>query len=142
MERLTIDEIIQHCERTVKRFERYFTVNNSEKIKRDKEYLEHKQVKEYLEEFKRYKELENQGKLIKVPCVPGDILYTNVRMQGWYMRRGKAPYKVTIVFVGINGKEDFFNVVYENGNMFQFRFSDIGKFIFVTEQEAKEALEE
>lgn len=88
-----------------------------------------------------YEKLEDQGRLIKLPCKPGDTLYTNMRVQGWYMRSAKAPYKVTVAFVGINGKDNFFNVVYENQNMWQFKFSDIGKNIFLSYQEALEAKE-
>ena len=65
MERLTIDEIIEHCERTIQRFESFSSREKCEKWNVDtqygKEYWEHRQVKEYLEELKRYRGLEGQG---------------------------------------------------------------------------------
>lgn len=82
MERLTIDEIIEHCDRKTRMYEKacdikYLetTMNNSVK-----EYWEHKQVAEYLRKFKDYEDLEEQGRLIKLPCKEaytqsGDIVY-------------------------------------------------------------------
>lgn len=77
MERLTIDEIIEHCERKTRMYEKacdikYLetTMNNS-----TKEYWEHKQVAEYLRKFKDYEDLEEQGRLMKLPCKVGDTVY-------------------------------------------------------------------
>lgn len=77
MERLTIDEIIEHCDRKTRMYEKardikYLetTMNNSLK-----EYWEHKQVAEYLRKFKAYESLEEQGRLIKLPCKVGDTVY-------------------------------------------------------------------
>lgn len=92
------------------------------------------------EKWLRWKESEAAGKLINLPCKPGDTVYTNFAVTGWYMRKEKMPYKAKVVFVGIS-EDPFFNVVYEEGKMWQFKFSDIGKTVFLTEQEAKEALE-
>lgn len=73
---------------------------------------------------------------IHLPCKVRDYLYTNSTMQGWYMRKRNAPYRVKVVFVGLNGSENqgggFLNVLYENGGMLGFYFSDIGKTIFFT----------
>lgn len=75
-----------------------------------------------------------------LPCKIGDILYTNVSVQGWYMRRKDRPYKVRVVFIGINGTDNFINVSYENGYTWGFNFSEIGKRIFYTKEEAERAL--
>lgn len=57
MERLTIDEVIEHCERTTKNTELLVR-----KIPDDnKYYWEHKQVAEWLAELKRYKTLPKLG---------------------------------------------------------------------------------
>lgn len=94
------------------------------------------------ERLAKYEGLEEQGKLIKLPCAVGDILYTNFSVQGWYFREKNKPYEIKVVFIGINGVDNFINVAYENGNMWQFNFSDIGKRIFLTKEEAKKKLEE
>lgn len=51
MERLTLDEIIERCDRNI----------------HIKEYWEHKQVTEYLRKLKTYEYLEEQGRLVKLP---------------------------------------------------------------------------
>lgn len=92
-------------------------------------------------------ELERQGRLVVLPCKVGDTVYTNCAMSGWYFRAKDRPYPAKVVFYGLNGSEDMggglFNVVYEkNDYMMQFRFSDIGKTVFLTREEAEKALKE
>ena len=52
------------------------------------------------------------------------------------------PYEAKVVFVGINGVDNFMNVELGEGKMLQFRFSDIGKKVFLTKSEAEAALKE
>lgn len=79
MERLTIDEVIAHCQRHTDRVERSAAVlvfkegNMPETAK--KQYLEHKQVKEWLEELKEYKAAEEHGLLLRLPCKIGTTVY-------------------------------------------------------------------
>lgn len=84
--------------------------------------------------------------VIVPPCKVGDYLYTNSAMQGWYMRKRNAPYRVKIVFIGLNDSEKMgggvLHVLYENDWMLEFPFSDIGKTIFLTYEEAKRLLKE
>ena len=71
MERLTIDEIIEHCDRKTGMYEKACDVKYLETAvmgNRIKEYWEHKQVAEYLRKLKDYEDLEEQGRLIKLPC--------------------------------------------------------------------------
>ena len=89
------------------------------------------------ERLKMYENLEEQDRLIKLPCTSGDTLYTNFAVQGWYFREKNKPYEIKVVFIGINGVDNFINVAYENGNMWQFKFSDIGRRIFLTREEAE-----
>lgn len=68
MSKLTIDEVIEHCNRVC---------DNTEKIARarghkledieSKQFWEHYNVREWLEELKQYKELEEQGLLLRIP---------------------------------------------------------------------------
>lgn len=94
------------------------------------------------ERLKEYEDLEEQGKLLKLPCAVGDTVYTNTSRQGWYFRKEKRPYEAKVVFIGINGAENFINVDFGNGRMFKFRFSDIGKTVFLIKEEAEAALEQ
>lgn len=45
------------------------------------------------------------------------------------------------MFIGINGVNNIMNVDFGNGHMLQFRFSDIGRSVFQTKEEAERALE-
>ena len=82
-----------------------------------------------------------QGMLKEIPCNVGDTLYTNIRWQGDYMRKENAPYPVKVVFIGINDSKEIgggvINVINEKGRMWQVNFSDIGKDIFLTSEEAE-----
>lgn len=72
MGKLTIDEIIGHCERKTEQYEQMFGKERLETTplisSTIKEYWEHRQVAEYLRKLKDYEDLEEQGRLIKLPC--------------------------------------------------------------------------
>lgn len=101
------------------------------------EYLYYDQIADYL--------LENG--VIVPPCKVGQEVYTNYAMQGWYFRDSDKPYSAKIVFIGLNNSEEmgggFFNIAYENrGYMMQFKFSELGKTVFFTKEQAEKALAE
>lgn len=89
-----------------------------------------------------YENLEEQWKLLKLPCAVGDTVYTNCSMQGWYFRKENQPYAAKVVFVGINGVDNYINVDFGNGHMLQFKFPDIGKTVFLSKEDAEAALKE
>lgn len=95
-----------------------------------------------LNKLAEYEDLEEQGKLLKLPCAVGDTVYTNCSMQGWYFRKENQPYAAKVVFVGINGVDNYINVDFGNGHMLPFKFSDIGKTVFLTQKEAEAVLKE
>lgn len=71
MERLTIDEIIEHCDRKTGMYEKACDVKYLETAVMGngiKEYWEHKQVAEYLKKLKEYVDLEEHGRLAILPC--------------------------------------------------------------------------
>lgn len=84
--------------------------------------------------------------VIVPPCKVGDFVYSSVRYSGYYMRKKDAPYSYKVCFIGINDYEGhgggFVNVVHENGSMLQFEFSQFGKTVFLTKEEAEEKLRE
>lgn len=80
--------------------------------------------------------MEEQGKLIELPCKPGDVLYKPTR--GFV-----SEYRINFIEISIC-MNLFFHTNLEKGindTGETFRKDDIGKTIFLTEQEAKEALE-
>ena len=103
-------------------------------IERDKPYS---QVYRRLAE---YESAEEEGRLVVLPCKVGQCVYTNFSMSGWYMRKGKRPYIGRIVFIGLNVDDPYFNIILGEGKMLQFKFSEIGKRVFLTREEAEKAL--
>lgn len=130
MERLTIDEIIEHCDRKTEMYEKACDVKYLETTTMNnpiKEYWEHKQVAEYLRKLKAYEDLEEQGRLVVLPCKVGDTVY----------KVNKASRKVTQHKVREIEDEQ---VVFEN---YDYRsFNCFGKTLFLTKSEAEAKLKE
>ena len=69
-ERLTMQEIIDHCEKTIQQIEyMYKTLYDDDSYEHivSNRYWEHRQVAEWLKELRCYKYLEAQGRLIILP---------------------------------------------------------------------------
>lgn len=94
------------------------------------------------------KDFADKSQYIKLPCKVGDTVYTNIAIQGSYLRKKDRPYACKVVFVGLNGSEEygggFINIVYSQREayMWKFDFSDIGKEVFLTKEAAEKALRE
>lgn len=95
-----------------------------------------------VEKLKFYEDLDEQGKLLKPPCTVGDTVYTNKSLDFWHLRKEDRPYEAKVDFIGITreGDDNFINVVFTAGQMSQFKFSDIGKTVFLTQEEAENAM--
>lgn len=111
-------------------------------IYKDYENLHEEAIYEAAAELKHYRQLNTQGRLMELPFAVGDTVYTNQSMSGWYMQKKKRPYEAKIVFIGINGIDDIFNVELGEGKMLGFRFSDIGKTVFLNREAAEAKLAE
>lgn len=121
MERLTIDEIIEHCERKTKLYEEIGKSIDFETIELKgaiREYWEHKQVKEYLEELKQYRDAEKQGLLFRFPCHIGDSIYSVI--------------EDGLTIIKLKFSLDFYVR----------RKNDFGKTVFLTQAEAERKLKE
>lgn len=140
MERLTIDEIIEHCDRKTRMYEKacdikYLetTMNNS-----TKEYWEHKQVAEYLRKFKDYKDLEEQGRLVKLPCKVGDVVY--VKMASYCKTHYvEAEVRDFVHFISCGFCAVVTSKYFDKENI---PFSEFGKTIFLTKEEVEAKLKE
>ena len=93
-----------------------------------------------IDKLAEYETAEEEGRLVVLPCKVGQCVYTNFSMSGWYMRKGKRPYIGRIVFIGLNVDDPYFNIILGEGKMLQFKFSEIGKRVFLTREEAEKAL--
>lgn len=137
MERLTIDEIIGHCERKTEQFELFFEKERLETTplisSTIKEYWEHKQVAEYLKKLKEYQQLEEQGRLIKLPCKIGTEVYNTT----WW---DDVQEKVKVA-----GKTYYRTVHKHKVSKSTFGYYDIenfGETVFLTKSEAEAKLKE
>lgn len=141
MERLTIDEIIEHCDRKTEMYEKACDVKYLETTTMNnpiKEYWEHKQVAECLRKLKDYEDLEEQGRLIKLPCKVGDTVYAI-----GFNNNKPIIYESVILSILITEKEIVFNVkVDEFGINSQLKQSMFGRTVFLTEPEAEAKLKE
>ena len=82
MGRLTLDEAIKHAKEVAdmnyndaEKFDSNDSVENYMKANCIKCAEEHEQLAEWLEELKSYKEAEEQGLLVRLPCQVGDTMY-------------------------------------------------------------------
>ena len=95
-----------------------------------------------IDKLAEYETAEEDGRLVVLPCKVGQCVYTNFSMSGWYMRKDKRPYIGRIVFIGLNANDPYFNIILGEGKMLQFKFSEIGKRVFLAREEAEKALME
>ena len=145
MERLTIDEIIEHCDRKTRMYEKACDVKYLETAvmgNRIKEYWEHKQVSEYLRKLKDYEDLEEQGRLIKLPCKVGDKIFLD------FAGFGKDIDKFTVKDFHLDCFEDGETILfcdYESNDKTlsgQIDVTEFGKTVFLTKAEAEAKLKE
>lgn len=105
-----------------------------------------KDVAELLKELKSYRDLEEQGLLVKLPCKVGDMVWDNDfgYPKSYEIKTFSYGYCDSYVESGV-GIEDEIIFYYENsiGSITgAFPMSEIGKTIFLTREEAKKKLEE
>lgn len=84
MERLTLDEAIKHAKEVAdmnyndaEKFDSNDSIENYMKANCMKCAEEHEQLVDWLEELKFYKEAEEQGLLVRLPCKVGDTVWDN-----------------------------------------------------------------
>ena len=145
MERLTIDEIIEHCDRKTGMYEKACDVKYLETAvmgNRIKEYWEHKQVSEYLRKLKDYEDAEEQGRLIKLPCKVGDKIFLD------FAGFGKDVDKFTVKDFHLDCFEDGETILfcdYESNDKTlsgQIDVMEFGKTVFLVKSEAEAKLKE
>lgn len=145
MERLTIDEIIEHCGRKTGMYEKACDVKYLETAVMGngiKEYWEHKQVAEYLRKLKEYEDLEEQGRLIKLPCKVGDKIFLD------FAGFGKDVDKFTVKDFHLDCFKDGETTLfcdYESNDRTLYGQIDVmefGKTVFLAESEAEAKLKE
>lgn len=151
MERLTLDEAIKHAKEVAdmnyndaEKFDSNDSVENYMKANCVKCAEEHEQLAEWLEELKSYKEAEEQGLLVRLPCKVGDMVWDNDFGHPVSYEINAFSYGYCDSYVEPN-IEDEIIFYYENYNgsiTGAFPMSEIGKSVFLTRDEAEKKLEE
>lgn len=114
---MTIDEAIEHAK------------DISKKVNCKECADEHEQLVKWLEELKHYKELEEQGRLIELPCAIGDVVYVNDECEEYKLYGFESQYKGNLIYrakTRINEDES---------EEIEFNKMAIGKTVFLTEEE-------
>lgn len=157
MERLTIDEIIEHCGRKTGMYEKACDVKYLETAVMGngiKEYWEHKQVAEYLRKFKEYEDLEEQGRMIIFPCNKGDKIYEFYReCVECRLEAGETPKDIIsmrrVLHFEYDGDEAYIYAsqalpvrLFNNDEPICIPASEIGKTVFLSYEEAEAKLKE
>ena len=148
MERLTLEEAITHAKEVAdmnyndaEKFDSNDSVENYMKANCMKCAEQHEKLAEWLEELKSYKEAEEQGLLVRLPCKVGDTAY-----------RVNAGAKQPIIPMTVS---EIHFLCYKNERVVRFdaigkedmgescyRLEDIGRIVFLTREEAEKKLEE
>ena len=95
-----------------------------------------------LDRIKELMQADKEGRCVVPPCKVGDVLYTNTIVATPYMKKKDRPYPIEVCYIGLNEKSGYFNVIYKNKSTCAFSFEEIGKYVFLTKQEAEQALKE
>ena len=134
MERLTIDEVIEHCNKTCDMTEKIAKARGHElESIESNQFWEHYQVRAWLKELKQYKNLEEQGLLLRLPCKVGTSVYMvaqDCEGDALDCMRGDCegcPYLYSFV---------------EENKFDAYMIEDIGKTVFLTQAEAEQKLRE
>ena len=132
MERLTLDEAIKHAKEVAKTNLAEATYNFPDL----KEYYDncsecanqHNQLAEWLEELKSYKDLEEQGLLVRLPCPIGTTVWD---ICGMDIREN--------VLSGIECDKDGKQFLWANDDEW---LGELNNLVFLTREEAENKLEE
>ena len=142
MEQLTIGDVIEHCDRQCERYEKFSKhIENCQSylLENNKYYAEHYYVKEWLQELQRYKDLEEQRLLLKLPCKVGTEVYC--------INKTRCKHYLSKDCFDCSGDE-FANYCYEpDQTIWKYAFviemlDELGKTVFLTKVEAEKALKE
>ena len=138
MSRLTIEQAISHAievaEKNKANCERNTIVIPNRWISDAQCAEEHEQLAEWLEELKHHKQLEETGRLKKLPCAVGDILYD---LNKEFVVREISLWEDDCDLYALNIKiEDW------KENFEMITSEDIGETVFLTKEEAEAKLAE
>ena len=148
MERLTLEEAIKHAKEVAdmnyndaEKFDSNDSVENYMKANCMKCAEQHEKLAEWLEELKSYKDLEEQGLLVRLPCKIGDTVY---RVNAGAKQPIIPMTVLEIHFLCYKNERAvrFDTIDKEDMGQSCYRLEDIGRIVFLTNEEAEKKLEE
>ena len=148
MEKLTLEEAITHAKEVAEKnyrgadFESLDSIDDDIKANCIKCAEEHEQLAEWLEELKSYKGLEEQGLLVRLPCKVGDKVWDNDfgHPESYEIKAFSYGYCDSYVEPDIEDEIIFYYENYTGSITGAFPMSEIGKTIFLTNEEAEKKL--
>lgn len=146
MERLTLDEAIKHEKKVAEENYRDTEYESTDPIDDDIKTIcrehakEHEQLANWLEELKSYKDLEEQGLLVRLPCKVGTEVFCFFPGDSHYT---KCQIKKIEICSSIFGNICYLaESVEQRGRCCRYFDNEFGKFLFLTREEAEKKLEE
>lgn len=131
MERLTLDETLKLVNKAAVQME----LDNCKECSEN-----YKQIAEYLEELKSYKDLEEQGLLVRLPCKVGTEVFCYFPGDSHYT---KCQIKKIEICPSMFGNICYFaEPVAQRGRCYRYFDNEFGKFLFLTREDAEKKLEE
>nr|DAR19190.1 MAG TPA: hypothetical protein [Caudoviricetes sp.] len=148
MERLTLEEAIKYIKEVVcknrKNKEKNTIVIPNSFISSADCAEKYEQVAKWLKELKSYKDLEEQGLLVRLPCKVGDMVWDNDfgYPESYEIKAFSYGYCDSYVEPDIEDQIIFYYENYSGSITGAFPMSEIGKTVFLAREEAEKKLEE
>lgn len=148
MGKLTLEEAIAHAKEIAEKnyrgaeFESIDSIDDDIKTNCIKCAEEHMQLVKWLEELKSYKEAEEHGLLVRLPCKVGDMVWDNDfgYPESYEIKAFSYGYCDSYVEPDIEDEIIFYYENYTGSITGAFPMSEIGKTIFLTHEEAEKKL--
>ena len=152
MERFSIDDAIKQSKIVANRYK--WSVENADMGSEDANELnadicnryvkEYRQIAKWLEEFKSYKQAEEHGLLVRLPCKVGDIVHDSFfgYPEPHMVKAISYGYCIGYVEPKIENEIIFYCENYTNTMKVIFPMKELGKTVFLTREEAEKKLEE
>ena len=146
MERLTLEEAIKYIKEVARKNrinkEKNTIIIPNSFISSNDCADKYGQVAKWLEELKSYKELEEQGLLVRLPCKVGNTVYTvsyryecTLNYDCKVFQKWKCEDNIPCEYE----KKEYF---VKKSQFFLTMLNSLGKTVFLTREEAEKALEE
>lgn len=135
--KMTLDEAIKHAKAKAKEQRYYAKFEHNRMMYQSciKCSEEHEQLAEWLEQLKEYQQLEEQGRLIKLPCKIGSVLYEINDLTGFITERDIDKIEIFECPTP--------HIFLTSGRYYRMSASrDFGRTVFATKSEAEAKLKE